>query len=88
MVQCYLLCFTYILKNYNVDKVHNRITNKTEYCLKKEVVGLRETDISKMSTKKPSGRSEIEHDKKGTSKVVFSGIGKAKFQKIKDLICL
>ncbi len=87
MVQCYLLCFTYILKNYNVDKVHNKITNKTEYCLKKEVVGLRETDISKMSTKKPSGRSEIEHDKKGTSKVVFSGIGKAIFTIFMVFVC-
>ena len=87
MVQCNLLCFTYILKNYNVDKVHNKITNKTEYCLKKEVVGLRETDISKMSTKKPSGRSEIEHDKKGTSKVVFSGIGKAIFTIFMVFVC-
>lgn len=38
---------------------------------------MKETDISKMSTKKPSGRGKIEHDKNGTAKVVFSGIKKA-----------
>ena len=89
MIQYLQLCFTYILKrkithNMSVkqcETLYGFICKKAKYSvhLTQEVVVLKETDISKYSNGKKTGNSEIEIDKKGAAKGIFSGVWKAVF---------